>query len=440
MSKRPILLNFDIEPEEFQTNRDAPDDWRGFEALVEILQDFRGRCRAATKNRVHFNWYVRLDPQVEITYGSADWPFRRYERLFQILEKEGDEIGLHTHTWRWHEERQRWVAEFADQAWVEHCVRLSFETYRECFGRPCQSFRFGTGWLNNATVELLERLGIRRDLTIEPGQPAGPAPSFGIGFMPDLTVAPQYPYRPARDQFTRPGRWWNRRRLWMIPASTVDIHALLGPVRVDRTQPARSDVRVEGYLDGVDTREIFGWAYDLDRPNEAIAVDLFLDGQPWTSLWAEEPRLDLVEAGKGNGRHAFRVSVPAELRDDRSHVIRAQFAGRAQQLVGSPRTVAWPINAPPTFHALDLCLRASYLRPWLGHLLAAGTPYLSMTARTAVGVAEDREDALLATLQSLLELAQVEQFSFDTSAEALHRLKLLRHQPRFLRKGRRAAG
>jgi hypothetical protein len=110
------------------------------------------------------------------------------------MQRARDEIGLHTHAWRWDDAAREWISDFADQNWIEHCVRQSFEHYPRCFNRPCRSFRFGDRWLNQQTAELIERLGARFDLTIEPGwKPEALLESF-TGDQPDYSRAPRQPY------------------------------------------------------------------------------------------------------------------------------------------------------------------------------------------------------------------------------------------------------
>jgi hypothetical protein len=222
------VLCIDVEPDGFFIDRRRPDPWRGFERAVEYLDAFRRRHARATNQPVRFLWAVRLDPQVAATYGTAEWPLIQYRRQVSSLVAAGDDIGAHTHAYRWRDEidagRGGWVLDQGDQAWIEHSVRMSLDAYHRVFDEPCRSFRFGDRWLNDATVDLLERCGIQYELTIEPGY--GPQATYHpsrphTGSLPDYRDVRAAPYRPARDDYRRPAG--AGRRLWMIPMTTAPI-------------------------------------------------------------------------------------------------------------------------------------------------------------------------------------------------------------------------
>jgi hypothetical protein len=202
--KIPIILCIDVEPLEREIDRVVAKDWDGVEETFRFLSDVRPALAAATGAPVKFSWFFRMDPQIADTYGDPSWVVRRYGKIIEQLERAEDEFGLHTHAWRWDERFKRWVVDHADQEWVEHCLRMSFEAYRRAFGRSCYSFRFGDHWMNNATIDLLESLGVRFDLTVEPGMKPAPAlvlKELHTGSLPDYTVTPRRPYRPAREDF-----------------------------------------------------------------------------------------------------------------------------------------------------------------------------------------------------------------------------------------------
>jgi hypothetical protein len=171
-----------------------------------------------------------MDPQVEQVYGSADWAVRRHRESLEELQAQGDELGLHPHAYRWAPERGTWLTEHADQDWLDHCVRTSFQAFEQSLGRRCASVRFGDRFLNAATLNLMESLGAHFDLTIEPGQPAeatlDPSLPFS-GSLPDYSDYPRQPYQPSRTDLERsapPGD----RELWAIPLSAGKIEGWPG--------------------------------------------------------------------------------------------------------------------------------------------------------------------------------------------------------------------
>lgn len=222
MRKIPVILCIDVEPKEREINSAIAKDWEGVEETFKFFSDLRPRLEAATRAPVTFSWFFRMDPQIEHTYGLSWWVVKRYGEAIKQLDLAGDEIGLHTHAWRWDDGRQKWVVDHGDQSWINHCLRTSFKAYQSAFGRPCLSFRFGDHWTNNETMDFLESLGVKFDLTLEPGRKATPA--LGLdelhkGSLPDSMTMSRWPYRPSRKDFRRHSHAQGR-GLWVIPLST----------------------------------------------------------------------------------------------------------------------------------------------------------------------------------------------------------------------------
>lgn len=235
--KLPVILCLDVEPDPRELDTTDPGNWDGFESAFEFFNDLRPRLAAATGSPAKFNWFLRMDPQIEHVYGSASWVVQRYPNLIETLEHAGDEIGLHTHAWRWDEFTGTWVVDHGDQKWVEHCVRTSFLAYHESLGHPCRTFRFGDRWMNNEIMHLLESLGVEFDLTIEPGirdKNQVNKDEQVTGLLPDYVTAPRQPFQPSRKDFRRNGDG-NPLNLWSIPLSTgerlIIKKGTLGPIR-----------------------------------------------------------------------------------------------------------------------------------------------------------------------------------------------------------------
>ena len=62
---------------------------------------------------------------------------------------------------------------------------------------------------------------------------------------------------------------------------------------------------------GQDGLLVQGWAQDAAYPNAPVCLDILVDGKVVALAYAETYRSDLEQAGIGDGRHAFSVSVPA---------------------------------------------------------------------------------------------------------------------------------
>jgi hypothetical protein len=223
MARIPIIFCIDIEPDVRTIEPTETKDWEGFETAWSYFASVRPALSFVTGDPVHYSWFVRMDPQVSYTYGTPNWAVTRYGTIFSDMQQARDEIGLHTHAWRWDDAARGWISDFADQEWIEHCVRQSFEHYALCFNRPCESFRFGDRWLNQQTAEMIECLGARFNLSVEPGRkPESLLESF-TGSLPDYSLAPRQPYHPSKTHFMRPSTAPSGSESWMIPISTASI-------------------------------------------------------------------------------------------------------------------------------------------------------------------------------------------------------------------------
>lgn len=70
------------------------------------------------------------------------------------------------------------------------------------------------------------------------------------------------------------------------------------------------DNRLQGRLDAIEGRRVFGWVWDSSRPNERLLIRILLEGRMIASATADMPRIDLRRAGIGDGGHAFEVELP----------------------------------------------------------------------------------------------------------------------------------
>lgn len=202
----PIVLCVDVEPDLRVFPRDSPSAWSGFEAFLSRLPSLRGRLTEATGRPAALTWFLRMDPQVAESWGSPGWTAQTYGAELEALLAEGDELGLHTHTWRWDAGGETWIADYADESWIGHCLEVGLEAYRSAFGRDCRAHRGGDHLLTGPMLERLGRAGVEVDLTIEPGWPPDPgyegAPT--VGLLPDYREVPLHPYRSTPGRFPLP--------------------------------------------------------------------------------------------------------------------------------------------------------------------------------------------------------------------------------------------
>ncbi|HEX7705898.1 MAG TPA: hypothetical protein VF701_05505 [Thermoanaerobaculia bacterium] len=197
----PVLICIDVEPDaRFIRPRHAI-PWRGYEHSVETFRRFRAKASEISGAPAHFTWVYRMDPQVVLGYGSASWVVGHYDRETSGLAEAGDDLGLHPHAYRWSDQEQRWRLPLDDQEWVDECLNVSAAAFESSLGRPCRTVRFGDRWMSQASIELLQRLGARYDLTLEPWHLAVRVGGESNAVLPDYSGVPEAPYRPSRADY-----------------------------------------------------------------------------------------------------------------------------------------------------------------------------------------------------------------------------------------------
>jgi hypothetical protein len=241
----PLIWCVDVEPDAHVYDPDHPSPWDGFEAIADGSDRLRDRLSRLTGEPARFSWFLRLDPQIELAYGDPAWIVDRHGAFFEAAMRKGDVVGVHPHAWRWDSERRTWFADHEDDDWVDRCLRMSCETYRSRFGTLPAHHRFGGRFFSPRVASTLRELGVRFDLTLEPGEPAeSPGARLGgvwMGEIPDNRWVPRAPYHPDRSDPRRPAAD-AADQLWMIPLSSARIPSTRGPLRLaDRlSHPVRS--------------------------------------------------------------------------------------------------------------------------------------------------------------------------------------------------------
>jgi hypothetical protein len=307
--KIPVIVCIDIEPDGLVTDRTVQPSWAGYEEACDFFTRIRTEIAAATGSPVHFSWFYRMDPQIADLCGSGAWPATAYPGYAAGFEKNGDEIGLHTHLYRFEPAVGTWVIDNGDPAWVRHCIDSSCSCFEKAFGRPAACHRFGDRFFDSTALAALEQSGCRYDLTMEPG--FAEAPGSGIaqlttGELPDMLDVPIQPYRPSSDNFKRPGVP-GQDGLLMIPLSTGRARG-----RVKLANLFRPSQLYPLHL-GLDCR-LFGLIATrlikkLSKPYIGIVLktDMLLDSQLANNM---RSNLEFFMRHRSSGKFAF--TTPAE--------------------------------------------------------------------------------------------------------------------------------
>src|SRR3954464_15226765 len=156
---RPVVMCIDAEPDERMFDPAEPPPWVGLERFAERAPELRRRLAEATGAPVRFTWCLRMDQQVARSWGAAEWVTAAYPALLEELSAQGDDLGLHTHNWRW--DGKGWYADFEDGPWSAQAIDDAADAFERAFGRPCEVHRGGDHYLNGAMLERLAARGVR---------------------------------------------------------------------------------------------------------------------------------------------------------------------------------------------------------------------------------------------------------------------------------------
>ena len=112
-------------------------------------------------------------------------------------------------------------------------------------------------------------------------------------------------------------------------------------------EPVTQPPSFEGFYYHANCSNIGGWAWDANRPNTPIDVNVYADGALLATLSANLFGEDLLAAGKGNGSHRFAHFIPAYLKDNGFHSLRVVFAGTNTELSNGFPDVNLTIRCAP---------------------------------------------------------------------------------------------
>ena len=236
VTRIPVMLCIDIEPDEFSVEPHTCKPWHGYELTHAYFRDWRAALQQVSGRDVHFNWFIRMDPQVELAHGNAAWCAERYASFLTECIEAGDELGIHVHTYRWCEAAGGWLDDHGQQDWVSECLQTAVDGYRRCFGKPARSLRFGNYWSSTHAINQAEALGLTFDLTVEPGLPPNsfdPRKPPHSGPLPDYYHVPREPYAPSRQAFRRKTHH-DDRKITLIPLTSARLMNGFGPAGLQR--------------------------------------------------------------------------------------------------------------------------------------------------------------------------------------------------------------
>ena len=222
----PTVWRIDVEPDDFQSDvKEQP--WDGFVSMVKLVEGLRNRLADRSDRVVHPTWFIRLDPDIERCFGRHDYVVQRHGEEFAQLAHHQDPLGIHVHAHRWDAERSVTFSDFADNVWTAQCLTVAAEIFAQCFGEPVRRSSQGGYFLTEEILDMAIALGIKVDVTPEPGLDAKIAdPSFGAyatAASGDFRTCPRQPYYPSRQSFNvQSSSLADHRPILIVPLTSYD--------------------------------------------------------------------------------------------------------------------------------------------------------------------------------------------------------------------------
>jgi hypothetical protein len=117
-------------------------------------------------------------------------------------------------------------------------------------------------------------------------------------------------------------RGWNGPNRIEFPGAAERTRRMLALVRDVKRLSDLEGRFIEGWVDGVSAAAVTGWVWSPVFPEVRVPVSLHRDGSRPERLEARSFRADLLTAGKGDGRHAFRFELDPPLGENETVEIR----------------------------------------------------------------------------------------------------------------------
>ena len=120
------------------------------------------------------------------------------------------------------------------------------------------------------------------------------------------------------------------------------------------TEPKNKDLgHYQANIDLFDGSLFHGWAFNIDKPNDAVLVEIFFNGILLAQGLANDYRDDLLKAGKGNGKHAFKLSILQQIPHDLEAQINVMCGGQYPVKMLDSFNLVLKSGCTGFFHGLD---------------------------------------------------------------------------------------
>lgn len=196
--------------------------WRGITEGIPNAKEIANDFVDSYDKNPKFTLFVRSDEQINEIYDDYAFEYRGFFNLWHELKRDGDEIGWHPHLWRWTDEYKTWYQEIEDERWIERCLMGGYKAIPEEF-KPL-SVRMGWDFHNNFTMQTLDNLGIKCDLSALPGlRSEGAEVHQVIVDKYNWISSPKKPYKPCKTNYQVACNNMRALRITEIPLTTGNI-------------------------------------------------------------------------------------------------------------------------------------------------------------------------------------------------------------------------
>ncbi len=165
----PILITFDTDSDDFQNQKfnDKTLSWKGIsEGVLQIKSAF-SNVLDSFGNTPKITWFVRADNVIHDTYESSNYLLKKYEKIWEICKKSGDEIAWHPHLHK-QNNQDKWVQETNPKI-IKKIIKFTYENFKEINFIP-KSVRVGGTFGSNELNKIFNKLNIKCNSSSFPGR------------------------------------------------------------------------------------------------------------------------------------------------------------------------------------------------------------------------------------------------------------------------------
>lgn len=205
-----LLFTVDIDNDGVENNERTALTWKSVSRIPRIKEIF-------DSFNLRLTWFVRADNQLMDVYGTAAYLLLEHGQLWAQMESSGDEIGWHPHLYEWDAEQQLYVCERDETGCVEKLRAIRAELKTKGFNHS--SVRIGEAFHCNATMKVLDEMGLEVDSTAIPGRMR-----HDEARVFDWERTPNEPYHPSAADYRVPGTS-DRLNILEVPMTTIPVKA-----------------------------------------------------------------------------------------------------------------------------------------------------------------------------------------------------------------------